>query len=163
MVEKRKPIKVDEAIKRVMAYQKSGSIEFLPIEESFGRFLGDDLIATHDVPFFSRSPYDGFAIIAADTEHASSTNPVQLEVVGEIGAGSVFPYMLQPGQAVRIMTGAAIPQGADAVIMLELVCEIETDGKPFIQVRRKVKSGDNISLIGEDTKKAPSLPQKERI
>lgn len=160
MVEKRKPIKVDEAIKRVMAYQKSGSIEFLPIEESFGRFLGDDLIATHDVPFFNRSPYDGFAIIAADTEHASSTNPVQLEVVGEIGAGSVFPYMLQPGQAVRIMTGAAIPQGADAVIMLELVCEFETDGKPFIQVRRKVKSGDNISLIGEDKKKGTVLAPK---
>lgn len=58
------------------------------------------------------------------------------------------------------MTGAAIPQGADAVIMLELVCEIETDGKPFIQVRRKVKSGDNISLIGEDTKKGTVLAPK---
>src|SRR5690606_39536022 len=120
MVERRKPIKVIDALQRVLKYKKSGSVQFVSIEDSFGRFLGKDLIADHDIPYFDRSPYDGFAVRAEDTAGASRSNPVTFEVIGEIGAGSVFDKHVEEKQAVRIMTGAQLPEACDAVVMLEL-------------------------------------------
>ncbi len=160
MVERRKPIPVNEAIERVMQYSHIGKTEFLPIEEAYGRFLAEDLIADHDVPFFDRSPYDGFAIRAEDTANASREEPVTLNVVGEIGAGSVFEGTVKANEAVRIMTGAAIPEGCNAVCMLELVEEIENGGKPAIRTKRSYEAGDNISFKGEDTKKGSVLAEK---
>lgn len=151
-MERRKPIKVNEAITHIMKYAVKGKTEDVSIEDSFGHFLGEDLIADHQVPPFDRSPYDGFAIRSKDTQSCSIDNPLLLEVVGEIGAGSVFDGTVGEKQAVRIMTGAQIPQGCDAVIMLELVKETTIDGQPFIQLRRKVKENENISFAGEDTK-----------
>ena len=89
MVLKRNPIPVAEAVARVMEYAYQGEIEEVSIE-SYGRTLGKDVIADHDVPHFDRSPYDGFAIRAEDTKEASSSNPIQFEVIGEIGAGVVL-------------------------------------------------------------------------
>lgn len=157
MVEKRNPIKVEEALNRVLQYAKNGQIEYVTIEESYGRFLGEDLVATHDVPFFNRSPYDGYAIRSVDTVAASRNNPIEFKVVGEIGAGSVFEGVVGEKEAVRIMTGAQIPDGADCVIMLELVTEC---GKKIIQIKRQVKQGENISILGEDTKKGTVLAPK---
>lgn len=157
MVEKRNPIKVEEALNRVLQYAKNGQIEYVTIEESYGRFLGEDLVATHDVPFFNRSPYDGYAIRSVDTVAASRNNPIEFKVVGEIGAGSVFEGVVGEKEAVRIMTGAQIPDGADCVIMLELVTEC---GEKIIQIKRQVKQGENISILGEDTKKGTVLAPK---
>ncbi|MFC0562267.1 molybdopterin molybdotransferase MoeA [Halalkalibacter alkalisediminis] len=160
MVEKRKPIPVEEAISRVMKYKTIADKEVITIEESFGRFLAEDLIASHDVPAFNRSPYDGFAIRAEDTKEASANHPVRFEVVGEIGAGYVFEEEVMPFQAVRIMTGAQIPQGCDAVVMLELVKELEGQERPAILIKRLFKKGDNISYQGEDTEKGTVLVKK---
>ncbi|MUK90431.1 molybdopterin molybdenumtransferase MoeA [Ornithinibacillus sp. L9] len=160
MVERRKPIKVNEAIERVMNYKRGGSVRFVSIEESYGHFLGEDLIADHHVPPFDRSPYDGFALRAKDTEEASRNSPLQFEVVGEIGAGSVFDGEVRHMQAVRIMTGAQIPAGCDAVVMLELVEELNEDGKSSILLKRSLTAGENISVAGEDTKKGDVLAQK---
>lgn len=160
MVERRKPIKVNEAIGRVMQFARQGNSEYVPIEESFGRFLGADLIADHHVPPFDRSPYDGFAIRSEDTMGAKSNAPVTFKVVGEIGAGSVFPGEVGPFEAVRIMTGAQIPDGCDAVEMIEAVNEKEFDGTPYIEVKRKLKNGENISFKGEDTKAGTVLATK---
>ena len=90
MVEKRIPIQVAEAVERVMKYAKHGEVEEISITESYGRILGEDVVSDHDVPHFDRSPYDGFAIRAEDTKEATQENPVEFEVIGEIGAGSVF-------------------------------------------------------------------------
>jgi len=160
MVERRKPIGVAEAVKKVMQYQIKTEIETVAIEQSYGRFLAMDLVASHDVPAFDRSPYDGFAIRAEDTESASSDNPVSFEVVGEIGAGYVFEDEVKPFQAVRIMTGAQVPAGCNAVVMLELVKELEVEGKPTILIKRLFKKGDNISFQGEDTQKGTVLVKK---
>ncbi|GGA81019.1 molybdopterin molybdotransferase MoeA [Ornithinibacillus halotolerans] len=160
MVEKRKPIKVVEAMKRIMAFSKHGRIEYVPLEDSYGHFLGQDLIADHDVPFFDRSPYDGFAIRAEDTVNANRNNPVSFEVIGEIGAGSVFNEPVGKNQAVRIMTGAQIPESCNAVVMLELANEYTKDGKPYFDLKRKSKVGENISFTGEDTKKGTVLATK---
>ncbi|MBM7570952.1 gephyrin-like molybdotransferase Glp [Aquibacillus albus] len=160
MVEKRRPIKVREAVNRLMTFSSSGSVENISIEESYGRFLGEDLVADHDIPLFDRSPYDGFAFRSNDTEGTTRNEPCELEVIGEIGAGSVFTSRVGKNQAVRIMTGAQIPDGCDAVVMLEEAKEIDRSGKNMIQVRRPFKSGDNISFKGEDTKQGTVLASK---
>ncbi|SDP17526.1 molybdopterin molybdotransferase [Halobacillus aidingensis] len=160
MVETRKPIKVNDAVKKVMDHALEGKVEYVPIEASYKRILGGDLVADHDVPHFDRSPYDGFALRADDTAGATREAPVILEVVGEIGAGSVFEGKVKEGQAVRVMTGAAIPEGCNAVCMLELVEEIHENSKTYIQTKRSYKAGDNISFQGEDREKGSVLVKK---
>lgn len=159
-MEMRKPVAVDKAVLRVMNHALNGSVEFLPIHRCFNETLARDIVATHDVPHFDRSPYDGFAIRSRDTIGASKDFPIEFEVIEEIGAGMVATRKVEAKQAVRIMTGAQMPDGADAVIMLELVQEIERDGKVFIQIRRRVKEDENVSFKGEDAKQGELLVNK---
>src|SRR5690625_1270398 len=151
MVKSRRSIKVNEAIERVMEYSVEGSVREVPIEQSYGRFLGTELIADHNVPPFDRSPYDGFAVRSEDTEKATRNNPIQFEVIGEIGAGSVFEGVVGEMQAVRIMTGAQIPEGCNAVVMLELANELTIDGKPFCMLKRDHQRVTNISFAEKAT------------
>ncbi|MEI5890973.1 molybdopterin molybdenumtransferase MoeA [Bacillus cereus] len=160
MVEKRIPIQVAEAVERVMEYAKNGEVESVSITESYGRILGEDVISDHDVPHFDRSPYDGFAIRAEDTKEASQENPVTFEVIGEIGAGSVFFEEVGSFKAVRIMTGAAIPADCNAVVMLELTEGFEQNGTTYMRLKRPFNSGDNVSFKGEDIKQNQVLVQK---
>lgn len=160
MIEKRKPLAVKEAIKQVMKYAKVGSGEQVTLKESFGRCLAEDLIADHPVPPFDRSPYDGFAIRAGDTVEASADNPLEFEVIDEIGAGSVSKHTLNSMQAIRIMTGAQMPSGSDAVVMLELTKVYEKEGKTFMSLKRPFKKGDNVSYKGEDTPEGSVLVTK---
>ncbi|RAK17012.1 molybdopterin molybdotransferase [Anoxybacillus vitaminiphilus] len=160
MVERRTPIPVSEAVKRVMIYAKAGEIETVSLEDAYGRYLAEPLIADHDVPPFDRSPYDGFAIRAIDSAAASSTNPVEFEVIEEIGAGKVAEKAVQPFQTVRIMTGAQMPPECDAVVMLELTKQYERDGRKYMSIKRPFKPGDNISFQGEDAKKGTVLVQR---
>ncbi|MED0991984.1 gephyrin-like molybdotransferase Glp [Bacillus nitratireducens] len=160
MLEKRKPIPVAEAVARVMEYAYQGEIEKVSLIDSYGRTLGEDVIADHDVPHFDRSPYDGFAIRAEDTKEANSSNPIQFEVIGEIGAGSVFREEVKAFQAVRIMTGAAIPAGCNAVVMLELTEGFEENEKTYMTLKRSFAAGDNISFQGEDVKQNAILVKK---
>ncbi|MGG3446327.1 molybdopterin molybdotransferase MoeA [Bacillus nitratireducens] len=160
MLEKRKTIPVAEAVARVMEYAHQGEIEKVSLIDSYGRTLGEDVIADHDVPHFDRSPYDGFAIRAEDTKEASSNNPIQFEVIGEIGAGSVFREEVKAFQAVRIMTGAAIPAGCNAVVMLELTEGFEENEKTYMTLKRSFAAGDNISFQGEDVKQNAILVKK---
>jgi molybdopterin molybdotransferase len=163
MVERRKPIPVTEAVNRVMAYAKSKESECVKLEASDGRILAREIRADHDVPPFDRSPYDGFAIKSADTKAGSKDNPITLNIIEAIGAGDVALQQLASGQAIRIMTGAQLPVGADAIIMLELVQEQVNDGVPQIVIKREVKQGDNISRKGEDTKEGTILVEKGEI
>ncbi|HDR6311556.1 TPA: molybdopterin molybdotransferase MoeA [Bacillus cereus] len=163
MLEKRIPIPVAEAVARVMEYAYQGEIEKVSLIESYGRMLGEDVIADHDVPHFDRSPYDGFAIRAEDTKGASSSNPIQFEVIGEIGAGFVFTKEVKPFQTVRIMTGAAIPAGCNAVVMLELTEGLEENEKTYMKLKRSFSSGDNISFKGEDVKQNSILVKKGTV
>ncbi|MGE8206423.1 gephyrin-like molybdotransferase Glp [Heyndrickxia sp. NPDC080065] len=157
MAGRRKPIWVKDAIEMVMECRKRGDTEWVSIDECDNRFLAEPLCADHDVPPFDRSPYDGFAIRSEDTFLAHSNNPIQLEVIDEIGAGQVSIMQIDRFQATRIMTGAAIPLGADCVIMQELVKEEHKGNKKFITIKRRIKSGDNISFQGEDAKKDQEL------
>lgn len=160
MVERRTPIPVSEAVSRVMEFAGTGNKEVVPIEASYGRFLAENLIADHDVPHFDRSPYDGFAVRAADTTGAGQDHPIEFEVIEEIGAGSVAAKKVDAFQAVRIMTGAQMPAECDAVVMLELTNEYERNGKKYMSIKRPFKPGDNVSFQGEDTKKDSVLVEK---
>ncbi|WP_391556969.1 gephyrin-like molybdotransferase Glp [Robertmurraya sp.] len=160
MVEKRTPIQVGEAVKKVMSYFLPGKKELVSINESYSRYLSEDLVATSDVPHFNRSPYDGFAIRSVDSANASLSNPVEFEVVDHIGAGYVSNKEVGEFQAVRIMTGAQMPMNCDAVVMLELAKTSEKNGKSYMSIKRSYKPGDNVSFAGEDAKKGEVLVKR---
>jgi len=160
LVEKRTPIQVGEAVKKVMSHSICGKQELVSINESYGRFLSEDLVATSDVPHFNRSPYDGFAIRSVDSAEASLSNPVEFEVVDHIGAGYVSNKEIGEFQAVRIMTGAQMPMNCDAVVMLELAKTSEKNGQPYMSIKRSYKPGDNVSFAGEDAKKGEVLVKR---
>lgn len=164
VVERRKPIPIGEAVGRVLQHSLQLDEEHVHIETSLDRILAEDVVADHDVPPFDRSPYDGFALKAEDTKHASSESPVTLEVIEEIGAGQVAKQKIEAGQAIRIMTGAAIPEGATAVSMFEVVKETKLDTKKAaIELKRSFKEGQNIAKQGEDTEKGSTLIKKGTI
>lgn len=163
MVEERKPIAVAEAVKRTLADIKPVETEHVPITECDGRVLAEDVLADHDVPPFDRSPYDGFAVCAEDTVGATPQHPVELQVIAELAAGDVATDNVRRGQASRIMTGAPIPEGADAVVMLEHVEETEKDGVPYILVPEPYNPGDQISRQGEDTAKGTVQVEKGTV
>ncbi|MCM3760264.1 molybdopterin molybdotransferase MoeA [Alkalihalobacillus oceani] len=157
MVEIRQSIPVDEAVRRIMEHVKTGPAERISLAEAQGRFLAEDIVASHDVPFFDRSPVDGFAMKAEDTKAAGPDTPRRLEVVETIGAGYVATRQVLGGKAVRIMTGAPIPEGADAVIMLENVTETLEGKQPVIEITSPVAAGENIIRRGEDMKEGTVL------
>ncbi|MER3124725.1 molybdopterin molybdotransferase MoeA [Bacillus pumilus] len=160
MMERRQPIPVEEAIKKVHQFEKRGEVEWVPLKNSLERFIAEDILADHDVPAFDRSPYDGFALRAEDTKEASSEHPVKFEVIDHIGAGMVSAKTIGPFQAIRIMTGAKIPDGANVVIMLELTKTLEKDGKSYMSLKRPLKNGDNISRQGEEVLEGSVMVKK---
>lgn len=151
---------IGEAVKKIMDFQLSGTTEHVAIEESYGRFLAEDLIATSDVPHFDRAPYDGFAVRSMDTIDASQSNPIELEVIDHIGAGMVSSKVVQQNQAVRIMTGAMMPEGTDCVVMFEVAKTFEKNNIPYISIKRIFKNGENVSFSGEDAKEGEILVKK---
>ncbi|TDL31402.1 molybdopterin molybdotransferase MoeA [Jeotgalibacillus sp. S-D1] len=160
MVERRKPIPVAEAVERVMKLAAQGEKEKIHINEAFGRILAEDIVASHPVPPFDRSPYDGFAIRAADSKKAGRDCPVTFEVTETIGAGFVASKEVNAFQAARIMTGAKIPDECDAVVMLELTGQHSENGKDYMTIKRPFSAGDNISFTGEDTEEGAVLVKK---
>ncbi|MEK5067376.1 molybdopterin molybdotransferase MoeA [Sporosarcina sp. FSL K6-1508] len=153
MVEMRKPIQVSEAVRLVMENVHMMGTEAIALEHTYGRILAEPIIAKHDVPSFDRSPYDGFAVRAEDTVGASGDNRIPFTVIGEIGAGHVADRGIGSREAYRIMTGAPIPDNADAVVMLEQT----TEGKDSFTLRKPFSQGENISFKGEDAKEGERL------
>ncbi|ULT58128.1 molybdopterin molybdotransferase MoeA [Neobacillus drentensis] len=160
MLERRNPISIGEAVTQIMKHQISGVSEHVSINESYGRYLSEDLIATSNVPHFDRAPYDGFAVRSIDTLEASPANPVEFEVIDHIGAGMVSAKVVGEKQAVRIMTGAMMPNGTDAVVMFEVAKDFEKNGIPYMSIKRKISKGTNVSFIGEDAKQGQILVEK---
>ena len=133
---------------RALLLEKARSVgtETLPLEACGGRILAKSAAAPYSVPPFDRSPYDGYAFRACDSAGASRETPVTLRVLEEVAAGSVPRFEVTEGTAVRIMTGAPIPAGADAVVMFE---KTEFTGES-VTLFETAKPGDNIVRAGED-------------
>lgn len=124
----------------------SKKVEYIPLWEAGGRVLAEDIIAKEDVPAFDRSPVDGYAILASDTSGATESNPAVLKVIDTIAAGNYSKKMLTPGTAMRIFTGAPLPQGATSIIKQEEVTVADSQ----IYIKRKVNAGEGVAVKGED-------------
>jgi len=136
---------VDEQLARVIAAAVRPAPVRVAISESQGLLCAEEVVAEHALPGFDQAAVDGYAVRSVDVSGANA-NPVQLPVVGEIPAGSRQPRRLQPGQAVRIATGAPLPTLADAVVPLGY-----TDGhQAKVTVNRSVPSAGFVRRTGED-------------
>lgn len=143
-------IKLEEAVSTIE--KKSGKIEDIEevsLEEALGRICAEDIYSPIFNPPFDKSPLDGYAIIAKDTKGASKENPVTLNVVDEVFAGGYSKVTVKEGEAVRIMTGAKLPEGCNAVIRQE-----DTDeGMDTVKIYCELKDLSNYCFCGEDIKK----------
>jgi molybdopterin molybdotransferase len=126
--------------------------------ECVGRVLAEDVAARVSVPGFRRSAMDGYAVRGENTFGASEYSPLRLELVGEAYPGRPFAGSVSEGKAVRIMTGAPVPDGADAVVMAE-VCE-ERDGE--VEVREPIAPQKNVGAIGEDIRAGEVVLHRRR-
>ena len=135
--------------------------EPVPLRDAAGRVLAAPVVAAVDVPGFARAAMDGFAVRAEDTFGADAYNPLPLALVGEALPAQPFAGTVGPGQAVRIMTGAPIPAGADAVLMAEVARE-EPGGR--VLAREPVSPGRHVGRVGEDVAKGREvLPAGRRL
>lgn len=139
----------DEAMRR---FQDALQLEpvgeqAVPLDQALGRILSRDILSAVDVPSFDRSNFDGFAVMARDTFGADEEHPRSLRLAAEVlAAGDVPRTHVEPGLAVAVMTGAMLPRGADAVVMLEYT-DTEQD---TLLVRRAVTAGTGVSFTGTD-------------
>ena len=127
--------------------------------DAAGRVLAEDIIASCDVPPFDRSPYDGYAFRAEDTVRADRLHPAVLRILEEIPAGSMWTQPVTPGTAVKILTGAPIPPGADAVVKFEETAFTDE----AVSVFSPFAAGDNIICRGEDVKAGELLAGKGTV
>ncbi|MDP2900505.1 MAG: molybdopterin molybdotransferase MoeA [Candidatus Bathyarchaeota archaeon] len=137
---------IDENTRRITR------VEEVAIGDAAGRVLAEDVVAGFNVPPFNRSSMDGYAVRARDTAGASA-KPVTLRLIGARHAGEIFDGVVGAGECVEIATGAPVPKGADAVVMVEYT-KLAGDG---VEVQREAKPGSNVAPEGEDIKKGEAV------
>ncbi len=148
-------ISVDKAIDIILSsVSPVMGKEMVNLFDATGRILSEDIKSPFNVPVKNNSAMDGYAVIVSDTEYASPVKPLLLKITGEIQAGNYsFGEAVRSGNAIRIMTGAPIPDGADAVIPFEDTEETEE----FVRITRPLKKWENIRFAGEDIKKGETI------
>lgn len=152
------PLSVDQARESIAkAITPIRGWETVAIRDALGRVLAKDVIAPHNVPAHDNSAMDGYAVSSAD---CCGDNNTMLKVVGTAFAGNAFSGIVGSGQAVRIMTGAMVPRGADCIVPQEFT---DADGDT-VTLKEPIKAGANIRRAGEDlTKDAPALTAGTRV
>lgn len=134
---------LDEARNIVLARCSVLGVIEVPFREALGKVLARDVVATENVPPFANTAVDGYAVRADDVEHV----PVELSVIGELAAGARPLQPVEPGTAIRIMTGAPIPHDCDAVVMVEETERVGVDG---VRINTSVSPGASIREAGSD-------------
>ncbi|MCM8778739.1 MAG: hypothetical protein NC834_02995 [Candidatus Omnitrophica bacterium] len=125
--------------------------------DALGRVIAENIYSDSDIPAFDNSAMDGYAVCSSDTKNASRDTPKILEVIDDIKAGQISRKIIKVNQAIRIMTGAPIPKGADSVIMVE---ETEKLGKDKVKIFKETEAKENIRRAGEDIKKGECVLTK---
>jgi molybdopterin molybdotransferase len=147
-------ISVEEALEKILDHFENLESEEEELLDCLGRVLAEDVCSTIDIPPLDNSAMDGYAVQAASTYMATRTRPAILRVVGEVAAGYITNLEVHPSTAIRIMTGAPIPRGADAVVQFEDTDELKrrAAGRPLdeIEIMREAEPGDNVRKAGED-------------
>jgi len=139
---------VEEARERVLSHFQPLAIEDVSLNEALGRVLAEDAVSREALPAFANSAMDGYALRAEDSAGASAEAPRRLRLAGEAAAGRVYQGRVEPGEAVRILTGAPLPEGADAVLQQELT-EVAGDE---VRLLAEAPAGNNIRWPGEDVR-----------
>ena len=148
-------ISVEAALETILEKITPLETEKLPLTQALGRVLAENVRSEINVPPFVNSAMDGYALIAADTKNSTPQKPTRLKVIDNIPAGATPAKPLRPRTAARIMTGAPIPDSADAVVRFEETSEqIETEGLAVdeVMIYRAASEGDNVRAAGEDIK-----------
>lgn len=150
-------ISVDEALAEILSHVHPLEPERVSILEALGRVLAEEIVSDTNIPPFDNSGMDGYAVRAVDVAAVTPASPVRLAVIGSVAAGYVAGMRVEPGTAVRIMTGAPLPDGADAVVPFEDTSDFDRPKEArlaapaaWIEVRKAVGSHDNVRPAGED-------------
>ena len=149
-------LSVEEALERILAHFAPLGAERRPLLEALGQVLAEDAVALRDVPPLDNSAMDGYAVRAADVAGASADSPVELDVIGSVAAGELPSQAVVPAAAVRIMTGAPIPPGADAIVPFEETDETERRASGAdanrIGIKFAVGVGADVRPSGQDVR-----------
>lgn len=135
-------INVEDARARILANVARLAAADLPLSEALGLTLAEDVRATFDIPPLDNTAMDGYAVQASSVAGATLAHPVELRVIGEVAAGYVFDGKVEPGTAVRIMTGAPVPAGADAIVPFE-----ETDEALGVRPRASAEAAARVQIF----------------
>lgn len=150
---------VYDAKQMILAAQRVGGVESVFVAHALGRVLAQDVLARVDLPPFTASAMDGFAVIAKDVASASEAFPVTLSLCGTIPAGTNPDFNVTPKTCARIMTGAILPQGADAVVMREDTETIAND----VLIKKSVAAGKNVRLQGEEIRAGAPILTRDTL
>ena len=160
-------INVEEARERVLGYFDVLEPETRPILEADGQVLAEDVEGRFDIPPLDNSAMDGYALRTEDILGASEASAVTLRVTGSVAAGQLPTGSVEPGAAMRIMTGAPIPQGADAVVPFEDTDEVErrASGRPLLEIgiREDVPPAANVRPAGQDVRAGERVLQSGTV
>ena len=149
-------ISVEAALEKILSHIQPLGFEKVSLLESLGRVIGEDIYASRDIPPLDNSAMDGYAVRCEDIQQASQDRPARLEIVEDLPAGSVSKRTLAKGEAIRIMTGAPIPRGADTVVQVEDTAREDR----YAQFLKVVPLGENIRRAGEDVSKGERVISK---
>ena len=149
-------ISVDEALDKILSHIRPLGFEKVSLLDSLGRVIAEDISAIRNIPPLDNSAMDGYAVRWKDIRNASQDHPSRLEVIEDLPAGFMATRTVEKGEAIRIMTGAPIPKGADTVIPVEE--SRREDG--FVLILKAGKPGENIRRSGEDVKKGDRVISK---
>jgi molybdopterin molybdotransferase len=149
-------ISVEEALDKILSHIQPLGTEKVSLTDALGRVLAEDVYAPRDIPPLDNSGMDGYAVRWEDIQETCQDRSVRLEVIEDLPAGFIAKKKVRKAQAIRIMTGAPIPEGADTVIPVE---ETKKDGN-FVLISKAIVLGDSIRHAGEDVKKGDRVISK---
>jgi molybdopterin molybdotransferase len=163
-------ISVDEALAEILSHVRPLEPERVPILKALGRVLAEEIVSDLDIPPFDNSAMDGYAVRSADLAGASPETPVHLTVTGSVAAGYVAGLRVHAGTTIRIMTGAPLPAGADAVVPYEDTSDFDRSKEERlaapateIDVRTAISRGDHVRPAGEDIRKGEQAMVPGRV
>jgi molybdopterin molybdotransferase len=163
-------ISVEEALSKVLSHVEPLEPERVPILDALGRVLAEQVTSDSDIPPFDNSAMDGYAVREVDVAGATVETPVRLAVVGSVAAGYVAGMHVAPGTALRIMTGAPMPDGADAIVPYEDTSDFDRPKEERlaapaveIDVRKAVAPRDHVRPAGEDIRRGEQVMDPGRL
>ena len=160
-------ISVEEARAYILKHFKPLEPEAAPILQALDRALAEDIVSGLNLPPFANSAMDGYAVRAEDIRAATTDHPVTLRVIADLAAGYMPSATVEAGTAIRIMTGAIVPPGADAVVRFEETSEavgLKATGRnsDHVEVLHAVERGTNVRPAGEDIRDGEVVPEERK-